>query len=335
MSNNSSYPAKRMRRLRAHDFIRHLVQENTLTINDLIYPVFIQESNNLQEEISSMPGQFRFNLDGLLKECETLIALKIPAIALFPAAIDKKLKTCDGREATNSEGLIPQAIVAIKKHFPQLGIISDIALDPYTSHGQDGVLDRNNKINNDETIKILIQQALIHAQAGADILAPSDMMDGRIGCIRKALEENNHHEIAIMAYSAKFASNYYGPFRNAVGSSTNLGQSDKKTYQLNFCNIKEALSEVALDIDEGADMIIVKPGAPYLDIVHAVTTNFRIPTFSYQVSGEYTMLKLAFDQNVLDQDKTIIETLTCFKRAGASGILTYFAKDAANLLMSI
>ncbi|MBP9721828.1 MAG: porphobilinogen synthase [Gammaproteobacteria bacterium] len=332
--NNYSYPTKRMRRLRTNSFIRDLVQENNLNINDLIYPVFIHDAKNTQgtkQEITSMPGQYRYNLDGLLAECEILTKLKIPAIALFPS-IDPELKTINGLEAANPNGLVPKAIAKIKQNFPHLGIISDIALDPYTSHGQDGILDNHNKINNDETLKILVAQAITHAEAGADILAPSDMMDGRIGIIRQALEQSNFPETALMSYAAKFVSNYYGPFRDAVNSKANLGTADKKTYQINIANSNEALHEVALDIQEGADMVIVKPGGCYLDIVYAVNQTFKIPTFAYQVSGEYTMQKLAFLNNLLDQDKTILETLMCFKRAGCAGILTYFAKEAAALL---
>lgn len=337
MQNTCHFPYKRMRRLRHSQFIRELVQETCLTAQDLIYPIFLQQSKDLREEIKSMPGQFRYNLDGLLQECETMTKLKIPAIALFPL-INQDLKTINGIEATNPQGLVPTAITKIKQHFPELGIITDIALDPYTTHGQDGILDSNNKINNDETIKILIDQALAHASAGADILAPSDMMDGRIGCIRQALEKANYQDIALLAYAAKFASNYYGPFRDAVGSSANLGKfgpTDKKSYQLNYANLNEALHEVALDIQEGADIVMVKPGTPYLDVVYAVSHTFKVPTFAYQVSGEYTMQQLAFAQNILDKDKVILETLTCFKRAGCSAILTYFAKDAAELLNKI
>lgn len=332
LTNSRSFPYTRMRRLRSNHFIRRIVQENILTTNDLIYPVFLHESNELQEEIKTMPGQFRFNLDGLLKECEHIVALKIPAIALFPA-INPNLKCNNGTEAINPNGLIPMAIRKIKANFPMLGVITDIALDPYTSHGQDGVLDKNNHIHNDETIKMLIEQALVHAEAGADIIAPSDMMDGRIGKIRAALEKNDYQNLAILAYAAKFASNYYGPFRDAVASSANLGKSDKKSYQLNYTNINEALHEVALDIQEGADMVMVKPGTPYLDVVHAISNTFKVPTLVYQVSGEYTMQKLAFMNNILDQDKVILETLTCFKRAGSAAIFTYFAKDAAKLLL--
>ncbi len=329
--NTRSFPTTRMRRLRSTEVMRNLVQENTLTVNDLIYPMFIHDSRTEQHEIKSMPGQFRYNLIGLLRECETLVKLKIPAIAIFPA-IDPKLKCNSGLEATNPKGLVPQAILAIKENFPTLGIITDIALDPYTSHGQDGIIDGNNKIINDETIKILCEQALVHAAAGVDIVAPSDMMDGRIGAVRQILDNNNYTNTSILAYAAKYASNYYGPFRDAVDSSSNLGKADKKSYQLNFANLNEALHEVALDIQEGADIVMVKPGTPYLDIVHAVSTTFKVPTFAYQVSGEYTMQKLAFMNNILNQDKVIFETLMCFKRAGCSGIFTYFAKEAAALL---
>lgn len=327
----SIYPSMRMRRLREKESIRNLVQENIITTNDLIYPIFVEQGNTLKQEIKAMPGQYRYNLNGLLKECEVISKLKIPAIALFPA-IDNALKTYNGLEAANPNGLIPTVVRQVKKNFPHLAVITDIALDPYTSHGQDGILTQDHLIDNDETIKILIQQALTHAEAGADIVAPSDMMDGRIGEIRKALDSNNHTNILILAYAAKFASNYYGPFRDAVGSSSNLGAADKKSYQINFANSKEALREVELDIAEGADLILVKPGMPYLDIVHSVSSCFNIPTFAYQVSGEYAMQKLAFMNNLLDQDKVIYETLMCFKRAGASAIFTYFAKEAAELL---
>lgn len=326
-----AYPNTRMRRLRKAEFMRNLVNETTLMASDLIYPVFINESRHDKQEIKAMPGQFRYNLDGLLRECEEIVSLNIPAIALFPA-IDSNLKCQQGLEATNPNGLIPTAIKKIKQNFPELGIITDIALDPYTSHGQDGVLDSNNHILNDKTIDILKQQALTHADAGVDIIAPSDMMDGRIGQIRQALESSNFNDIAIIAYAAKFASNYYGPFREAVDSSANLGKADKKTYQLNIGNINEALHDTALDIQEGADIVMVKPGTPYLDVAYAVSQTFKVPTFAYQVSGEYTMQKLAFNSNLLDADKVIIETLTCFKRAGCQAIFTYFAKDAARLL---
>lgn len=329
--NTRAFPTTRMRRLRSAEFMRNLVQENNLSASDLIYPMFIQDSTSEKQEIKSMPGQYRYNLDGLLRECESLVKLKIPAIALFPA-IDSKLKCNNGLEATNPNGLIPKTISAIKQNFPILGVITDIALDPYTSHGQDGIIGSNNKIINDETIKILCEQALVHAEAGVDIVAPSDMMDGRIGAIRQSLDASNYSNIAILAYAAKYASNYYGPFRDAVDSSSNLGKADKKSYQLNIANLNEALHEVALDIQEGADIVMVKPGTPYLDVVHAVSTTFKVPTFAYQVSGEYTMQKLAFINNILDQDKVILETLMCFKRAGCSGILTYFAKEAAELL---
>jgi porphobilinogen synthase len=332
IANMRAFPHTRMRRLRYSPFIRQLVQETTLTTNDLIYPVFIQQHQDAKQEITTMPGQFRYNIDGLLRECESITALKIPAIALFPA-IDQNLKCNNGLEATNPKGLIPQAISKIKTNFPELGIITDIALDPYTSHGQDGILDKKNHINNDETIKILTEQALVHAQAGADILAPSDMMDGRISKIRIALEQNNYQNIALLAYAAKFASHYYSPFRNAVASNACLGKADKKSYQINYANINEALHEVALDLQEGADMIMVKPGTPYLDVVHAVSNTFKVPTLAYQVSGEYSMQKLAFMNNILNQDDIILETLTCFKRAGCAAILTYFAKDAAKLLL--
>lgn len=333
LHHNRAFPNTRMRRIRANQFIRDLVQETSLTVKDLIYPVFIHDSKNDKTDIKAMPGQYRYNIDGLLRECENITALNIPAIALFPA-IDQELKCKQGLEAANPNGLIPQAIKQIKQNFPQLGIITDIALDPYTSHGQDGVIDSNNQIINDETIKILTEQAIVHAEAGSDILAPSDMMDGRIGAIRHILEQQHYQNTAILAYAAKFASSYYGPFREAVASAANLGNADKKSYQLNYTNLNEALHEVALDIQEGADMVMVKPGTPYLDVALAVSSTFKVPTLAYQVSGEYSMQKLAFMNNILEQDKVILETLTSFKRAGCCAVLTYFALDAARILQN-
>lgn len=330
----ANFPAIRMRRLRSTNFIRKLVEENTLTTNDLIYPVFIINSKTKKQEISAMPGQYRYNLDGLLELCEEIVNLNITAIALFPV-IEQELKTIDGKEALNPNGLVPKAVKLIKQNFPALGVITDIALDPYTSHGQDGIIDQSNYILNDQTIDILVQQALIHSDAGVDIVAPSDMMDGRIGAIRLALEENNFINTAILAYSAKFASNYYGPFRDAVQSAANLGKADKTTYQVSFANSQEAIREIALDIQEGADIVMVKPGMPYLDIIYKAKQEFNIPIFAYNVSGEYTMHKLAFDHGLLDKNKTILESLISFKRAGANAILTYFALDAARLLIDL
>nr|AAX48215.1 porphobilinogen synthase [uncultured proteobacterium DelRiverFos06H03] len=325
------FPLNRPRRLRRDDFTRRLVREHTLSVNDLIYPVFVLEGHNRLEPVASMPGVNRMSLDLLLKVAEECVALGIPVMALFPV-ISTSLKTPDGREATNPQGLIPQVVTTLKKHFPSLGIMTDLALDPYTSHGQDGLLDANGYILNDETVEVLQQQALAHAGAGVDIVAPSDMMDGRVGAIRQALENHGHIHTRIMAYSAKYASAFYGPFRDAVGSAANLGHSDKKTYQMDPGNSDEALREVALDIAEGADMVMVKPGMPYLDIVRRVKDQFGVPTFAYQVSGEYAMLKAAAQNGWLDHDAVMMESLLAFKRAGADGILTYFAIDAAKQL---
>ncbi|WP_310615549.1 porphobilinogen synthase [Limnohabitans sp.] len=325
------FPLNRPRRLRRDDFTRRLVREHTLSVNDLIYPVFVLEGHNRLEPVASMPGVNRMSLDLLLKVAEECVALGIPVMALFPV-ISTSLKTPDGREATNPQGLIPQVVTTLKKHFPSLGIMTDLALDPYTSHGQDGLLDANGYILNDETVAVLQQQALAHAGAGVDIVAPSDMMDGRVGAIRQALENHGHIHTRIMAYSAKYASAFYGPFRDAVGSAANLGHSDKKTYQMDPGNSDEALREVALDIAEGADMVMVKPGMPYLDIVRRVKDQFGVPTFAYQVSGEYAMLKAAAQNGWLDHDAVMMESLLAFKRAGSDGILTYFAIDAAKQL---
>ena len=325
------FPLNRPRRLRRDDFTRRLVREHTLSVNDLIYPVFVLEGHNRLEPVASMPGVNRMSLDLLLKVAEECVALGIPVMALFPV-ISTSLKTPDGREATNPQGLIPQVVTTLKKHFPSLGIMTDLALDPYTSHGQDGLLDANGYILNDETVEVLQQQALAHAGAGVDIVAPSDMMDGRVGAIRQALENQGHIHTRIMAYSAKYASAFYGPFRDAVGSAANLGHSDKKTYQMDPGNSDEALREVALDIAEGADMVMVKPGMPYLDIVRRVKDQFGVPTFAYQVSGEYAMLKAAAQNGWLNHDAVMMESLLAFKRAGADGILTYFAIDAAKQL---
>ena len=325
------YPASRPRRLRRDAFTRALVREHTLLASDLILPVFVHEGENRVEPVPSMPGVSRLSIDALLRTAEQCVALGVPVIALFPV-IDAALKTPDGAEALNADGLVPRAVRALKKHFPQLGVLTDVALDPFTSHGQDGVLDESGYIINDRTVEILTQQALVQAEAGVDIVAPSDMMDGRIGAIRQALEAKGHIHTRIMAYSAKYASAFYGPFRDAVGSAANLGKADKKTYQMDPGNSNEALREVALDLAEGADMVMVKPGLPYLDIVRRVKDEFGVPTFAYQVSGEYAMVKAAAANGWLDHDAVMMESLLAFKRAGADGVLTYFALDAARLI---
>ena len=327
----SQYPAYRPRRMRRDDWSRRLIQENHLRIDDLIYPVFLLPGNNQSQAVSSMPGIERMSLDRLFHVAEECVALGIPVMALFPI-IDASLKSNDGAEAFNPKGLIPSAVMELKKRFPALGIMTDVALDPYTSHGQDGVLDDQHRILNDETIAILIKQALCHAQAGVDIVAPSDMMDGRIGAIRTALENQGLIHTRIMAYAAKYASSFYGPFRDAVGSATNLGKADKKTYQMDPANGDEAIREVGLDISEGADLVMVKPGMPYLDIVYRIKEAFGYPTYAYQVSGEYAMMKAATQNGWLDHDAVMMESLLGFKRAGADGILTYFALEAARLL---
>ena len=325
------YPATRLRRLRRDDFTRRLVRENALSVNDLIYPVFVLDGEKNREAVASMPGVERLSLDLLLPVAETCVKLGIPVMALFPV-IDASLKTPDGREATNANGLVPRVVKSLKAHFPNLGVMTDVALDPFTSHGQDGLLDDTGYILNDPTVEVLVQQALTQADAGVDIVAPSDMMDGRIGAIRQALEAHGHVHTRIMAYSAKYASSFYGPFRDAVGSAANLGKSDKKVYQMDAGNTDEALREVAMDIAEGADMVMVKPGMPYLDIVRRVKDTFSMPTFVYQVSGEYAMLKAAAQNGWLDHDGVMMESLLAFKRAGADGILTYFAIQAAEKL---
>ncbi|SNC63240.1 porphobilinogen synthase [Polynucleobacter victoriensis] len=321
----------RPRRLRRTDWSRRLVQENQLSSNDFIYPVFLLEGKNRQEEVKSMPGVNRVSLDLLLPIAEDCVKLGIPVMALFPV-ISSELKTADGKEAYNSNGLIPLAVKELKKHFPNLGIMTDIALDPYTSHGQDGIIDENGYVINDITVEALVKQALTHAHAGVDMVAPSDMMDGRIGAIRDALEAHGFIHTQIMAYSAKYASAFYGPFRDAVGSAGNLGKGNKKTYQMDPANSDEAIREVSLDIEEGADMVMVKPGMPYLDIVRRVKDELGYPTFAYQVSGEYAMIKAAAINGWVDGDAVMMESLLAFKRAGADGILTYFARDAARLL---
>ena len=326
-----AFPASRPRRLRRDAFTRNLVREHRLHASDLIFPVFVLDGRNQTHDVASMPGVQRLSIDRLLPLAEQCVALGVPVMALFPV-IDAALKTPDGREATNPDGLVPRTVRAIKDRFPQLGVLTDVALDPFTSHGQDGLLDETGYILNDMTVAVLAKQALVQAEAGVDIVAPSDMMDGRIGAVRQALEAQGHIHTRIMAYSAKFASAFYGPFRDAVGSAANLGKSDKKAYQMDPGNSDEALREVALDIAEGADMVMVKPGMPYLDIVRRVKDEFRMPTFVYQVSGEYAMLKAAAANGWLDHDAVMMESLLAFKRAGADGVLTYFALDAARKL---
>jgi porphobilinogen synthase len=322
------FPITRMRRMRADNFSRRLMRENTLTTNDLIYPMFVIEGLNLREPVSSMPGVERLSIDLLVEEAEELVELGIPMIAIFPV-VPAEFKSLEAEEAYNSEGLAQRAIRAVKAACPELGIMTDVALDPFTTHGQDGIIDENGYVLNDDTIDVLMQQALSHAEAGADVIGPSDMMDGRIIEIRELLEDHGHHNTRIMAYSAKYASSYYGPFRDAVGSAGNLGKSNKDNYQMDPANSNEALHEVALDINEGADMVMVKPGLPYLDIVHRIKTEFKVPTYAYHVSGEYAMLKAAAQNGWLDERKVAMETLLCFKRAGADGILTYYAKQVA------
>jgi len=327
-----SFPAVRMRRMRRDEFSRRLMREHVLTPDDLIYPVFLLDGARRSEPVASMPGVERVTVDRLLPVAETCLELRVPVLAVFPV-IDARLKTPDGREAFNAKGLVPRAVAQLKKRFPELGIMTDVALDPYTSHGQDGVVDKTGYIVNDVTLDVLVKQALAQAAAGVDIVAPSDMMDGRIGRIRSALERGGHIHTKIMAYSAKYASGFYGPFRDAVGSAKNLGKGDKKTYQMDPANSDEALWEVGLDLAEGADMVMVKPGMPYLDVLRRVKDEFKAPTFVYQVSGEYAMLRAAIANGWLPES-CIMESLLAFKRAGADGILTYFALDAARALKS-
>ncbi|BDT57186.1 MAG: porphobilinogen synthase [Janthinobacterium lividum] len=327
----ATYPAARMRRMRRDPFSRALMRENVVTASDLIYPVFILDGENQRQQVASMPGVERVSVDLLLKVAEECVALGIPMLALFPV-VDASLKTYDGVEATNPDGLVPRAVRELKRRFPELGIMTDVALDPYTTHGQDGLPDENGYIVNEKTIEMLVRQSLAQAEAGVDVVAPSDMMDGRIGAIRGALEQNGHIHTRIMAYSAKYASSFYGPFRDAVGSAANLGKADKNTYQMDPGNSDEALREVALDLAEGADMVMVKPGMPYLDVVRRVKDEFKVPTFAYQVSGEYAMLKAAAQNGWLDHDKVMMESMMAFKRAGADGVLTYFALDVARKL---
>jgi porphobilinogen synthase len=317
-----------MRRLRRDDFSRRMVREHRLSADDFIYPVFVIEGKNRREAVPSMPGVERLTVDGVLEQAARCVELGVPALALFPV-VDNKLRTADAGEAFNPDGLAPRAIRALKDRFPQLGVVTDIALDPYTSHGQDGLIDDSGYVLNDETIEVLVKQALTHAEAGVDIVAPSDMMDGRVGALRRALDQGGHIYTRILAYAVKYASGFYGPFRDAVGSAANLGKGDKYTYQIDPANSDEALWEVGMDLEEGADMVMVKPGMPYLDIVRRVKDEFGAPTFVYQVSGEYAMLQAAGINGWIDRRKCILESLLAFKRAGADGILTYFALEAA------
>ncbi|MDO6708269.1 porphobilinogen synthase [Photobacterium sp. 1_MG-2023] len=331
VSIQGAFPARRMRRARKQDFSRRLTAEHLVSVNDLIYPMFILLGKNRREPVESMPGVERLSIDLMLLEAEYLSKLGVPAIALFPV-VTQDFKSVCAAEAYNPEGIVQRAVRLLKEHVPQMGVITDIALDPFTTHGQDGIIDEHGYVLNDETTEVLVKQALSHAEAGADIVAPSDMMDGRIGAIRTALEEAGYIHTQIMAYSAKYASNYYGPFRDAVGSAGNLKGGDKKTYQMDPANSDEALHEVAMDIQEGADMVMVKPGMPYLDVVRRVKTELQVPTFAYQVSGEYAMHMAAIQNGWLKEKETVMESLLCFKRAGADGILTYFAKSVAEWL---
>ncbi|MCK9619446.1 MAG: porphobilinogen synthase [Methylobacter sp.] len=331
--NNINFPQTRMRRMRYNDFSRRLMRENRLSVDDLIYPMFVTEGSNQRESISSMPGVERLSLDLLIEEAHQLYNLGIPAIALFPVtSADKKSE--QAAEAYNPDGLIQRSVRALKKAVPELGIITDVALDPFTSHGQDGLVNRDGYVMNDETIEVLTRQALSHAEAGADIIAPSDMMDGRIGAIRKALENQNHVNTLILAYSAKYASSFYGPFRDAVGSAGTLGKGNKYSYQMDPANSDEAMREIQLDLQEGADMVMVKPGMPYLDIIRRVKDQYGVPTFAYQVSGEYAMLKAASMNGWLDEKQVVLESLLAFKRAGCDAILTYYAKSVAQWLQA-
>lgn len=325
------YPKRRLRRNRAQDFSRRLIAENNLSVNDLIYPVFIVEGNQITQPVASMPSVNRMSIDVLLKEAEQIVRLGIPVLSLFPA-IEPEKKSLLAEEAYNENGLVPKAVRALKKEFPDLGILTDVALDPYTTHGQDGIINEQSYVLNDVSVETLVKQALMQAHAGVDIIAPSDMMDGRIGAIRDELEAQGFHNTQIMAYSAKYASSFYGPFRDAVGSAKNIKGGNKKTYQLDPSNSDEALQEIYQDLSEGADMVMVKPGMPYLDIIRRVKDTFAVPTFAYQVSGEYAMLKAAIENNWLDEKSAIMESLLCFKRAGADGILSYFSKQVAEWL---
>lgn len=326
-----TFPATRMRRLRAHDFSRRMVRENTVTPDDLIWPVFVLEGDNATEEVKSLPGVIRMTIDNLLPAAEHCLELGIPAIALFPV-VGADCKSDDAREAWNPEGLAQRASAALKQRFPELGVITDVALDPFTSHGQDGLIDETGYVVNDETVDVLVKQALSHVEAGADIVAPSDMMDGRIGAIRQALETEGFPNKQILAYSAKYASSFYGPFRDAVGSAGNLGGGNKYSYQMDPANTNEALREVELDLQEGADMVMVKPGMPYLDIIRRVKETFEVPTFAYHVSGEYAMLKAAALNGWLDEQAVVLEAMSCLKRAGSDGVLTYYAIQVAEWL---
>jgi porphobilinogen synthase len=328
---HGGFPRRRMRRMRRDEISRRLRREHRLTADDLIYPTFVIEGKNRVEPVASMPGIRRHTLDRLLPHAEQCVKLGVPAVAVFPV-IPRELKTADGREAANPKGLVPRAVAALKKRFPELGVITDVALDPYTTHGHDGVIDRSGYVMNDETIAILEKQALVCAASGVDVVAPSDMMDGRIGAIRDALDRGKFIHTRILAYSAKYASVLYGPFRDAVGSAKSLGRGTKHTYQMDYANSDEALWEVALDLEEGADMVMVKPGLPYLDIVRRVKEQFKAPTYAYQVSGEYSMIKAAAARGWLDERPCVMEVLTAFKRAGADGVLTYFALDVAGWL---
>ena len=327
----SQFPQRRMRRLRRNDFSRRLVQESHLSVDDFIYPVFVLDGKNRKEDVASMPGVVRQSLDVLMNQAEKCVQLGIPAMAIFPV-VDESLKNLTADEAFNPDGLVPKVVRKLKEQFPELGIITDIALDPYTSHGQDGLIDQNGYVMNDETVSVLCKQALVHAQAGADVVAPSDMMDGRIIAVRNMLDEKQFIHTKILAYSAKYASSFYGPFRDAVGSAANLGGGSKHTYQMNPANSNEALWEVGLDLNEGADMVMIKPGLPYLDIVRRVKDEYKVPTFVYQVSGEYAMLKASAMNGWLNEEACVLESLLSFKRAGADGILTYYAIDAATWL---
>lgn len=325
------FPARRMRRMRRDDFSRRLMREHVLTPDDLIYPVFILEGQNRREAVGSMPGVERLSVDLLMPVAEESLQLGIPALALFPV-IEASLKTLGAEEAYNPDGLVPRTVAALKNRYPELGIITDVALDPYTVHGQDGLLDDNGYVMNDETVAVLVRQAVTHAEAGADVVAPSDMMDGRVAAVRAALEKAGHIHTRILAYAAKYASSFYGPFRDAVGSAANLGKGSKTTYQMDPANSDEALWEVGLDLQEGADMIMVKPGMPYLDVIRRVKDAYGAPTYAYQVSGEYAMLKAAVQNGWLDEEACVLEALMAFKRAGADGVLTYYARDAARWL---
>ncbi len=329
---NSSYPRIRMRRMRKDDFSRRLMRESVLTTNDLIYPMFVIEGSNTRQAVESMPGIERVSIDNLLREAAELVELGIPCVALFPVTPDD-VKTEKAEQAYDPDGLAQRAVAELKAAYPELGVMTDVALDPYTSHGQDGLMDDSGYIVNDETVEVLVRQALSHADAGADIVAPSDMMDGRIGAVREALESAGHIHTRILAYSAKYASSFYGPFRDAVGSAGTLGGGNKYSYQMDPANSDEAMREIALDLEEGADMVMVKPGMPYLDIVTRVKREFEVPVFAYQVSGEYAMLKAASANGWLEEKEVVLESLYGFKRAGADGVLTYFAKDVARWLM--